>query len=292
MGLAVATALAKRGGWELHLLDMNVQSGEKAVKELGNVAKFHKCNVTAYKDQADIFDSVHKSTGRLDFVYANAGIVERFSFYEKNEQSPPPEINQASIDVNLKGVVITSYLAQHYFRLSKESYGKGTQILIMTSSCGGLYPSPFSPMYSAAKHGVVGLMRSIAKHYYVRDKIRVCCTNPGTIKTNLLDVSRLSSTDRETDLLKAHGWSTFPEEYFTPIEKLVETVLMLIDGGAMEDSKGNKVAAGKDWMLAVEVNGNNHYFRDMPEYSDKMMEDVMKRTDVTEMAPEEMKYYN
>ena len=189
MGLAVATALAKRGGWDLHLLDMNVQSGEQAVKELGDVARFHKCNVTDYKDQAGVFDSVHKSTGRLDFVYANAGIVERFSFYEKHEQSPPPEINQARIDVNLKGVVITSYLAQHYFRLSKESYGKGTQILIMTSSCGGLYPSPFSPMYSAAKHGVVGLMRSIAKHYYVCDKIRVCCTNPGTIKTNLLDVS-------------------------------------------------------------------------------------------------------
>ena len=95
----------------------------------------------------------------------------------------------------------------------------------------------------------------------------------------------------ETNSIKAHGWSTFPDSFFTPIEKLVETVLMLIDGGAMEDSKGNKVAAGKDWMLAVEVNGNNHYFRDMPEYSDKMMEEVMRRTDVSEMAPEDMKYY-
>lgn len=175
MGLAVAHALAKRGDWQLHIVDLNVKAGEQAEKQLGKNAKFHKCNVTVYKEQADIFDGVHKSAGRLDFVFANAGIVERFSFYEKHEQSPPPEIDQSSIDIDLKAVVITSYLAQHYFRLSKPSYAKGTQSLIMTASCGGLYPSPFCPMYSAAKHGVVGLMRSLAKHYYLRDQIRVNC---------------------------------------------------------------------------------------------------------------------
>lgn len=189
MGLAVAQALAKRGDWQLHILDLNVKAGEQAEKELGKKAKFHKCNVTVYKEQAVIFDSIHKSTGRLDFVFANAGIVERFSFYEKHEQSPPPEIDQLSIEIDLKAVVITSYLAQHYFRLSKPSYGKGTQSLVMTASCGGLYPSPFCPMYSAAKHGVVGLMRSLAKHYYLCDSIRVNCICPGTVRTNLLDVS-------------------------------------------------------------------------------------------------------
>lgn len=66
---------------------------------------------------------------------------------------------------------------------------------------------------------------------------------------------------------------------------------MLIDGGAMEDSKGDKVPAGKDWMRAVEVNGKNHYFREMPEYCDKQMEEVMKRTDVAELPPEKQNYY-
>jgi NAD(P)-dependent dehydrogenase (short-subunit alcohol dehydrogenase family) len=191
MGLAVAQALAKRGDWQIHIVDLNVNAGEQAEKELGKNAKFHKCNVAVYQEQANIFDSVHKSAGRLDFVFANAGIVERFSFYEKHEQSPPPEIDQLSIDIDLKAVVITSYLAQHYFRLSKPSYGKGTQSLVMTASCGGLYPSPFCPMYSAAKHGVVGLMRSLAKHYYLRDSIRVNCICPGTVRTNLLDVSNI-----------------------------------------------------------------------------------------------------
>lgn len=97
---------------------------------------------------------MHKKEGRLDFVFANAGIIERWNFYQKNEgEGPPPEPDQLSIDIDLKSVVSTTYLAQHYFRLSKESYGNGTQALVMTSSCGGLYPSPFCPMYTAAKHG-------------------------------------------------------------------------------------------------------------------------------------------
>jgi NAD(P)-dependent dehydrogenase (short-subunit alcohol dehydrogenase family) len=113
MGLSVAQALAKRGDWQLHILDLNVKNIEQAEKELGKAAQFYKCNVTVYKEQADIFHSVHQSTGRLDFVFANAGIVERFSFYERHEQSPPPEIDQLSIDIDLKAVVYVSLPSEH-----------------------------------------------------------------------------------------------------------------------------------------------------------------------------------
>jgi NAD(P)-dependent dehydrogenase (short-subunit alcohol dehydrogenase family) len=267
MGLAVAEALSKRGDWKLHLLDLNEERGAEAVAKLGN-AEFHKTDVNTYSSLAKVFDKIHQTEKRLDFVFANAGIVERWNFYDKHETSPPPEPDQLSIDIDLKSVVSTSYLAQHYFRLSKPSYGAGTQTLIMTASCGGLYPSPFCPMYSAAKHGVVGLMRSIAKHYFVKDKIRVNCICPGTVRTNLLG---------------AKAWSTFPDSYFTPVEKIVEVVLMLIDGGKMQDSTGKVVKEGEDWQKAVEVNGTRHYFRDQPPFCDKEMEEVMKATDVEEL---------
>jgi NAD(P)-dependent dehydrogenase (short-subunit alcohol dehydrogenase family) len=159
MGLAVANALATREGWHLHLLDMNVERGEEAAKSLGSNAKFHKANVTIYESLASIFDNIFKSEGRIDFVFANAGIVERDNFYaEHSTDGPPPEPNQLSIDINLKAVVTTSYLAQHYFRQSPGK-GKGTS-LIMTASCGGLYPSPFCPMYSASKR----TCRSVSRH--------------------------------------------------------------------------------------------------------------------------------
>jgi NAD(P)-dependent dehydrogenase (short-subunit alcohol dehydrogenase family) len=267
MGLAVAEALSARGDWSLHLIDVNEERGaavEKSVKG----AQFHKADITSYASLASVFEKVHKAENRLDFVFANAGIVERWNFYEEHSgEGPPPEPDQLSIDIDLKSVVSTTYLAQHYFRLSKESYQSGNQALVMTASCGGLYPSPFCPMYTAAKHGVVGLTRAVAKHFYFKDKIRVSCICPGTVRTNLLD---------------AKGWSQFPESYFTKVEKIVEVVLMLIDGGKMEDSKGVVKDKGQDWSLAVEVNGPNHYFREQPEWCDTAMEEVMKATDVVE----------
>lgn len=120
MGLEAAKALAKRGDWSLHLLD--------------------------YKAFSHIFDSVFNKEGRLDFVFANAGIVERFNFYEIHPAGgPPPELDQTVIDINLKSVISTSWLAQHYFRQSKESSNKN---LIMTASCGGLYRCQVSPWYA------------------------------------------------------------------------------------------------------------------------------------------------
>lgn len=171
MGLAVAKALAERGGWTLHLLDLNAERGEQAAQEL-KTATFHKTNVTNYDDLAGVFQKVFDSDGRLDFVFANAGIVERFSFFDKHDivGKPPPPPDLTVIDINLKSVINTSWLAQHYFRQSKDSDNKN---IVMTASCGGFYRCPASPSYAAAKAGVVNLMRSIAGHFYASDEIRV-----------------------------------------------------------------------------------------------------------------------
>jgi NAD(P)-dependent dehydrogenase (short-subunit alcohol dehydrogenase family) len=157
MGLAVATALSqqKHTAWTLHLIDLNASAGASAASSPPN-AHFHETNVTDYASLSSAFENTFKQSGRIDFVYANAGIVERDNFYEKHEgTAPPPEPNQLSIDINFKSVVNTSYLALHYFRLTKErdeaegraekgeGFGKRGPALVMTASCGGLYPSEF-----------------------------------------------------------------------------------------------------------------------------------------------------
>lgn len=111
------------------------------------------------------------------------------------------------------------------------------------------------------------MTRAVAKHFYFKDKIRVNSICPGSARTNLLDEA---------------GWSQFPDRYFTKVEKIVEVVLMLIDGGKMEDSKGVVKDEGRDWGLAVEVNGANHYFREQPDWCDKNMEELMVATDVAD----------
>ena len=264
MGLAVAKALSERGGWHIHLLDMNAERGHQAKEEIKD-SVFHKADVTNYHYLSGIFQNIWDIEGRLDFVFANAGIVEKYSFYEQRPAgNPPPPPDLTVIDINLKSVIYTSWLAQHYFRQSTHSDNKN---VVMTASCGGLYPSPASPSYSAAKFGVVGLMRSIADHFYKHDGIRVNAICPSTVRTNLLDSSM---------------WDTWgPDAVFVPIEKIASTVLMLIDGHDVDGKTavdGKPLTDGPDgnkdqklYGKAVELSGTNHYYRDQHEYCDSHM---------------------
>jgi hypothetical protein len=67
----------------------------------------------------------------------------------------------------------------------------------------------------------------------------------------------------------------FPEPLLTPINKVVEVVLMLMDG---EDSKASNGCPL--WGQMVEINGTRHYFRFQPEYCDASMAAVMGATEV------------
>jgi NAD(P)-dependent dehydrogenase (short-subunit alcohol dehydrogenase family) len=80
MGFAVAEALAARTNeeWDLHLVDLNADNLKKATASLKN-AHSHQTNVTDYASLTSAFESAWSKSGRLDFVFANAGIVERDS---------------------------------------------------------------------------------------------------------------------------------------------------------------------------------------------------------------------
>lgn len=90
--------------------------------------------------------------------------------------------------------------------------------------------------------------------------VRVNCICPGTVATGLLEEA---------------AWKMFPQQYMTPISVVVDTVLKLIDGETITDSKGHVVESGSVFGKAVEISVNNFYFRDQPEYSDEAMAALM-----------------
>ena len=142
MGLAVATELSKRSDWTIHILDLNT-SGSSIAASID--ASFHECNVTNEGTLAAVFKTVFTQHQRLDFVFANAGIAERANFYEDtSEDDPllPVKGMHALVDINLKSVITTSHLALRYMRRSPGE----DKSLVITASCGGLYPSYYSPM--------------------------------------------------------------------------------------------------------------------------------------------------
>ncbi|KAJ5794566.1 hypothetical protein N7457_001165 [Penicillium paradoxum] len=270
MGLAVAKALSARTNWEIHIFDINEEHGARTAQDLPRTT-FHRADVTKYSDLAAAFQSTFQQHNKLDFVFANAGVIERTNFYSTPETGtgkdvcPPPEPDLPAIDVDLKGVVFTTYLAQHYFRHSSHK-GQGSS-LVMTASCGGLYPSFYSPLYSAAKFGVVGFMRSISQHFRAAG-IRVNAICPGIVRTNLVD---------------SNGWDSFPPGRFIEVDTVARVVLHLVDGGdpagqGLTDTPGRHLPLAELYGIAVEISDSGLYFRDQHEFCDEGMREVMAAT--------------
>lgn len=143
--------------WSLHLVDLNNKTGDALAQSIG--AHFHHCDVTDYQALANTFHSIYQIERRLDFVYANAGILERTDLYavpETEGDKPPPAPDMLVVDINMKGVMATCWLAMHYFRQTKMQKGSSVEddwegSLVATASSAGLYPGYAFPMYTATK---------------------------------------------------------------------------------------------------------------------------------------------
>jgi SDR family mycofactocin-dependent oxidoreductase len=123
--------------------------------------------------QAAVDDGVAQ-LGRLDIACVNAGIASFGKLADLSEQSW-----QDMIDVNLTGVWHAAKAVIPHLRAA----GGGS--IILTSSTAGLSGLPNLGHYVAAKHGVVGLMRTLALEL-APDMIRVNSVHPTTVDTPMV----------------------------------------------------------------------------------------------------------
>ncbi|MDR3662341.1 MAG: mycofactocin-coupled SDR family oxidoreductase [Mycobacterium sp.] len=124
--------------------------------------------------QAEVNAGVEE-LGRLDIIVANAGIGNGGDTLDKTSEADWTEM----IDVNLGGVWKTVKAGVPHLL----SGGRGGSI-ILTSSVGGLKAYPHTGHYVAAKHGVVGLMRTFAVELG-QHNIRVNSVHPTNVNTPL-----------------------------------------------------------------------------------------------------------
>jgi SDR family mycofactocin-dependent oxidoreductase len=113
--------------------------------------------------------------GRLDIVVANAGICTIQAWDEMT-----PEVWQDTLDTNLTGVWNTMVAGVPHL------IAGGGGSIIATSSTAGIKGLPFLAPYVAAKHGVVGIARSLANEL-ASHKIRVNTIHPTGVNTPMAD---------------------------------------------------------------------------------------------------------
>ena len=193
LGLAIAEALAESGA-RVTLLDVDadrVATETQRLEAHGYDARGEVVDVSDHAALERAFDSAAAAHGRLDIVFANAGIDSGPGFVSgwfgaNRARNPAGAIESYSderwnrvIDVNLSGVFATLRAAAR--RMKPQRSGK----LIVTTSVAGYQCEPaIGSAYMAAKAGAAHLMRCVA-HELAAFNITVNAIAPGFFVTNI-----------------------------------------------------------------------------------------------------------
>ncbi|GKT44318.1 short-chain dehydrogenase/reductase ATR9 [Colletotrichum spaethianum] len=151
IGLATVTTLLSQGASVINA-DINPPT-----KQPESSYTFVKTDVAAWADQVALFKKTKKIYGRIDHVFANAGVGPRANYLstEVDENGDLIEPTHAVLDVSLKGVMHTATLAIYHMRQQVE----GGSIVINGSSTG--LQRLRAVDYSTAKHAVLGYGRGL-----------------------------------------------------------------------------------------------------------------------------------
>ena len=176
IGRAIALALAAEGANVV----VNYASSSTAAEEV--VAKINSMGCEAVALQADVsqaeqvdnlLNSVMEKWGRFDVLVNNAGITRDTLLLRMK-----PEDWQAVIDLNLTGVFLCTR------GVSKIMLKQRSGRIINITSVAGQMGNPGQANYSAAKAGVIGFTKTIAKELSSRG-ITVNAVAPGFIETDM-----------------------------------------------------------------------------------------------------------
>jgi NAD(P)-dependent dehydrogenase (short-subunit alcohol dehydrogenase family) len=178
MGRAGALRFAKEGA-AVGVVDID-EGGVAAVVEEITAAGGRALGIVGdLRDDAFARDIVRRTAnnfGGLDFVWDHVGHPGPASI-----EGIDMADFELAIDLNLRTILVTTEAAIPELR------ARGGGALLFTASTSGLVGSAFSPVYSMAKFGVVGFVRSLAKRL-AAEKIRVNAICPGPIDTPMLRV--------------------------------------------------------------------------------------------------------
>ena len=146
---------------------------------------FHKTDVTIWTDLTALFKRVRELHGRVDHVFANAGISSRANYLapevdtDGELKEPPYQV----LDVNIRGVINTTTLAIHHLLNQPAPVGGSVTI---TSSMAGL--QRFRAVdYATSKHAVLGYMRAM-KQVIAQERIpiRINAIAPSWTRTGVV----------------------------------------------------------------------------------------------------------
>jgi NAD(P)-dependent dehydrogenase (short-subunit alcohol dehydrogenase family) len=219
IGRATALAFAAEGA-KVVVADVVVGGGEETVRMVQDArgeAIFVKVDVSRADEVKAMVDKTMETYGRLDCAANNAGI----SPGPISISRCPEEDWDRVMAINLKGVFLCMK-----FEIPKMLKGGAGGSIVNTASMVGLIGDGGHPAYTASKHGVVGLTKTVAIAYG-KTGIRVNAVCPGVIRTPM---SEKSFTEHPE--LRAASIGMAPMDRFAEAEEVAQVIVWLCTSGA------------------------------------------------------------
>ena len=233
IGAAAARMLAAEGA-KLSLLGRRPDPLDAVATETGGTAI--PCDLTDRAATEVAFNAARAANGPFDYVILNAGIGDSAPFART-----PRETWDAIIATNLTAVFDGAQLA-----LADLLDGDGKR-LIVVASVAGLKGGAYAAPYVASKHGVVGLVKSLALEF-AKTNLTVNAICPSFVDTPMVDDSaaRISRVTKRSDdesraalaALNANGRLITADEVASsivnlchPLSRSINGALVTIDGG-------------------------------------------------------------
>lgn len=218
LGQATAVRLAEEGV-NIAVVDVNEKAGKETVemvKKAGPDAIFIKADVSKPEEVKNYVDKTVEHFGKIDYFFNNAGISGSGEFFLNTKIE---EIDQI-VGINLLGALYgVRYVAEVMLK-------NGGGSIVNTASSAGVIGQDSVVTYSATKHGIIGLTKSMVAEY-AKDGLRVNAIAPGPTETPMV-----KKFYDDNPAMKENATSGIPQKRLGTPEEVAELVTFLLTSKA------------------------------------------------------------
>ena len=189
LGESVVRAIVAQGG-KVVIADLNESVGQALVDELGDNARFVRCDVTSGDEVQAAVDMAEEAFGGLQGSINCAGIAVVQKLLDRDNNPADLESFSRGVTINLVGSfnvarLVAASMAKRVAASTPAEVNADNGIIINTASIAAFDGQVGQASYASSKAGVVGMMLPLAREL-TRHGIRVMTIAPGVFATPMM----------------------------------------------------------------------------------------------------------